>query len=96
MDPLTWRAKIGLITTSGQVVTEPRYYALAPEGVSFHTSRMLNPGTGLDGMAEMERHAGRAVEELSSAGGAAIADCFPVPGALRGIDGGRALWPGRG
>ena len=91
MDPLTWRAKIGLITTSGQVVTEPRYYALAPEGVSFHTSRMLNPGTGLDGMVEMERHAGRAVEELSSAGVDAIAYCCTVSGALRGIDGDRAF-----
>ena len=91
MDPLVWRAKVGLITTSGQVITEPRYYALAPEGVSFHTSRMLNPGTGLEGMVEMERNAGRAVEELSTADVDAIAYCCTVSGALRGIDDDRAF-----
>ena len=37
MEPLLWRKRIGLITTSGQVVTEPRYYQLAPPGVTFHT-----------------------------------------------------------
>lgn len=91
MEPLTWRARVGLITTSGQVITEPRYYALAPRGVSFHTSRMLNPGNGLEGLVEMERNAGRAVEELATADVDAIAYCCTVSGALRGLEDDRAF-----
>ena len=91
MEQLVWRARVGLITTSGQVVTEPRYYGVAPEGVSFHTSRMLNPGTGLEGLVEMERNAGRAIEELATADVDSIAYCCTVSGALRGLDADRAF-----
>ena len=54
MEPLQWRKRIGLITNSGQVITEPRYYQLAPAGVTFHASRMLNTG-GSDGLLLKER-----------------------------------------
>ena len=88
MEPLSWRTRIGLITTSGQVITEPRYYELAPEGVTFHTSRMLHSG-GMQGLIEMEKNAPRAVEELATADVDAIAYCCTVSGALRGIEGDR-------
>ena len=88
MEPLSWRTRIGLITTSGQVITEPRYYELAPEGVTFHTSRMLHSG-GMQGLIEMEKNAPRAVEELATADVDAIAYCCTVSGALRGIQGDR-------
>ena len=91
MEQLVWRARVGLITTSGQVVTEPRYYGLAPKGVAFYTSRMLNPGTGLEGLVEMERNAGRAVAELATADVDSIAYCCTVSGALRGLEADRAF-----
>jgi maleate isomerase len=91
MDGLVWRAKIGLITTGGQLITEPRYYGMAPPGVAFYTTRMLNPGTGPESLVEMERNAPRAVEELASARVDAIAYCCTVSGALRGLQGDRAF-----
>ncbi len=90
MEPLNWRKRIGLITTSGQVVTEPRYYQLAPPGVTFHTSRMLNTG-GEDGLIRMEENAPRAVEELATADVDAIAYCCTVSGAMRGVEEDRAF-----
>lgn len=90
MEPLQWRKRIGLITTSGQVVTEPRYYQLAPDGVTFHTSRMLHTG-GPDGLIRMEENAPRAVEELVTADVDAIAYCCTVSGALRGFEGDQAF-----
>lgn len=86
MKPLTWRKRIGLVTTSGQVVTEPRYNQIAPEGVTFHTARMLNKGGSLESLAEMEQNAPRAIDELTTAEVDAIAYCCTVSGALRGID----------
>ncbi len=85
MEPLLWRKRIGLITTSGQVVTEPRYYQIAPAGVTFHTSRMLHTG-GPDGLIRMEENAPRAIEELATADVDAIAYCCTVSGAMRGIE----------
>ncbi len=90
MEPINWRKRIGLITTSGQVVTEPRYYQLAPPGVTFHTSRMLNTG-GEDGLIRMEQNAPRAVEELATADVDAIAYCCTVSGAMRGVAKDRAF-----
>ena len=91
MDQMSWRAKIVLITNSGQIITEPRYNQLAPDGVSFHTTRMLNPGGGLDGIRQMERASWRGVEELSTARVDSIAYCCTVSGALRGMDDDKAF-----
>ena len=93
MEPLQWRKRIGLITTSGQVITEPRYYQLAPPGVTFHASRMLNTG-GPDGLVRMEQNAPRAVDELVTADVDAIAYCCTVSGAMRGFDEDRAFCDG--
>jgi maleate isomerase len=90
-DQIRWRARIGLITTSGQLITEPRYYQLAPRGVTFHATRMLNPGGGLDGIREMERESWRGVSELATARVSSIAYCCTVSGALRGLDGDKAF-----
>ena len=87
MEQMTWRAKVGLITTSGQLITEPRYYQVAPEGVSFHTTRMLNPpGGGLEALIEMEKESWRGVGELATARVDSIAYCCTVSGALRGME----------
>lgn len=89
MEGLNWRARIGLIVTSGQLVTEPRFNQAAPSGVTFHTTRMLNRGGGIEGLIEMEKHAMRGVEELSTARVNALAYCCTVSGALRGLEGDR-------
>jgi maleate isomerase len=87
MDQLAWRAKIGLIVVSSGIVPEARYARVALPGVGFFASRMLLPiGGGLRGLAEMERSAARAAEELASAQVDAIAYCCTVSGALRGIE----------
>ena len=49
------RAKVGLILPSLNTVTEPVFYALAPEGISFHTSRTLITGHGLKSLMDMEK-----------------------------------------
>ncbi len=92
MDQLTWRAKIGLVVVSSSTVPESRYARVAPPGVGFFASRMLiPPGEGLQGLVEMERNAGRAVEELASAKVDSIAYCCTVSGALRGVERDRAF-----
>lgn len=35
-----WRARLGIILPSLNVVTEPEYYRMVPEGVTVHTARM--------------------------------------------------------
>jgi len=85
-EQLQWRARIGLITTSGQIISEPRFNQLAPPGVTFHTTRMLNRGGGLEALIEMEKSALRGVEELSTANIHSLAYCCTVSGALRGIE----------
>ena len=89
LEQLQWRARIGLITTSGQLISEPRFNQLAPPGVTFHTTRMLNRGGGLQALIEMEKNALRGVEELSTARIHSLAYCCTVSGALRGIKGDR-------
>ena len=92
MEQLVWRAKIGLIVVSSSTICEARYPGAAPPGVGFFTSRMLlPPGTGLEGLIEMERNALRAAEELASAHVDSIAYCCTVSGALRGIEKDRAF-----
>jgi maleate isomerase len=52
---------------------------------------MLLRGRGLAGMAAMEHHAARAIEELASVPVDAIAYCCTVSGALRGVEGDRTF-----
>ncbi len=87
MEGLNWRARIGLIVNSGQLITEPRFSQAAPLGVTFHATRMLNRGGGIEHLLEMEKQAMRGVEELSTARVSALAYCCTVSGAIRGIEG---------
>ena len=92
MDRIEWRAKIGLVVVSSAIMPESRYARAAPPGVGFFTSRMLaKPGTGVQRLVEMERHAPQAVEELATAHMDSIAYCCTVSGALRGLNGERAF-----
>ena len=80
-----WRGKAGLVLPSGNTVTEPIFYALAPNGVSFHVARTFIAGTRLDDLRAMEKDKDRAVRELASARLDCIVDCCTASGVLRGL-----------
>ncbi len=48
-----WRARIGLIYMASSTVMEPEFYAMAPEGVSVHTSRIHLPEATVEGLTAM-------------------------------------------
>ena len=48
-----WRARIGLIYPSEGLVMEPEFYAMAPDGVTTHTSRIELADTSVAGLSEM-------------------------------------------
>jgi maleate isomerase len=82
-----WRARVGLILNSGQIVTEPLYYRVAPAGVNFYASRILVERGVLENHADMEREAFRAGRELATARVGCIAYCCTMSGILQGIEG---------
>ncbi|MFB3884342.1 MAG: hypothetical protein ACE144_03880 [Thermodesulfobacteriota bacterium] len=83
------RARIGLIVNSGQIVTEPLYYRVAPAGVNFHASRILVERGVLEDHADMEKEAFRAGRELATARVDCIAYCCTMSGILQGMEGNR-------
>ncbi len=85
LEPLTRKAKIGLVVVSASSVSELRYPQAVPE-VGFLASRMLLAGDqGLEALLQMEQNSSRAVQELASAGVDSIAYCCTVSGAQRGL-----------
>ncbi|HMK79545.1 MAG TPA: aspartate/glutamate racemase family protein [Xanthobacteraceae bacterium] len=48
-----WRAKIGLIYMASSTVMEPEFHAMAPEGVSIHTTRIPLPKASAEGIKSM-------------------------------------------
>ena len=85
LEPLTTKAKIGLVVVSASSVSELRYPKAVPE-VGFLASRMMLGGDqGLEALLEMEQSSSRAVQELASAGVDSIAYCCTVSGAQRGL-----------
>ena len=81
------QARVGLIVNSGQIVTEPLYYRVAPKGVNFYASRILVKRGVLEDHADMEREAFRAGAELATARVNCIAYCCTMSGILQGIEG---------
>jgi maleate isomerase len=47
-----WRARIGLIYLAPATVMEPEFYAMAPEGVSIHTTRIPLREATVSGLAQ--------------------------------------------
>ncbi|MDP2917433.1 MAG: maleate cis-trans isomerase [Dehalococcoidia bacterium] len=88
---LGWRGRAGLILPSSNTVTEPVFYALAPQGVSFHTTRTFIAGTSLQEVQAMEKDKERAVRELASAKVDCIADCCTASGVVRGLEADKAF-----
>jgi len=48
-----WRARIGLIYIASSTVMEPEFYAMAPEGVSVHSTRMHLPEASVEGLTTL-------------------------------------------
>jgi maleate isomerase len=53
-DVLGYRAKIGVLVPSTNTIFEPELYAMAPHGVTFHTSRMYVPARAIATDAEAQ------------------------------------------
>jgi maleate isomerase len=53
-DVLGYRAKIGVLVPSTNTILEPELYAMAPHGVTFHTSRMYVPASAVTTDAELQ------------------------------------------
>jgi maleate cis-trans isomerase len=85
------KVKVGLIVNSGQIVTEPLYYAIAGDQCDFFTTRLFNPGGGDRGILEMSTSLPRAVRELASAKVDIIVSCCAASGILHGYASEQAL-----
>ncbi|MBI4290641.1 MAG: aspartate/glutamate racemase family protein [Betaproteobacteria bacterium] len=81
-----WRGRVGLIMPATQTVSEPLFYAAAPRGISFHTSRLLNTGAGPEAIAETESQVERALGELKCARVQCIAYLCVTGGLVRGLE----------
>lgn len=48
-----WRARIGLIYMHSSIVMEPEFFAMSPEGVSIHTTRIVLPTVDKKGLTAL-------------------------------------------
>ncbi len=94
VNKLGWRGNVGLILPSANALTEPLFYALAPDGISFHTSRTFIAGTSVEDIKAMEKEKDRAVRELASARVNYISDCCTASGVVRGFEADKAFCAG--
>ena len=70
-----WRARLGILTPSANVVTEPEFELMAPEGVTCHYQKFHFTGGGVEDLKKLEKMVPDAAELISHAGPAAIAMC---------------------
>src|SRR5262245_21222808 len=52
-DYYVWRGRIGRIYMAASTVMEPEFYAMAPEGISIHTDRIVLPAPTIPGLEKM-------------------------------------------
>jgi len=86
-----WKGKVGLILPSVNTITEPTFYALAPQGVSFHASRTFITGTSVQDVLAMDKEKSRAVRELATTRPNCIADGCTASGVVRGLEADKAF-----
>src|SRR5690625_5302907 len=66
-----WRSKIGILTPTNNTIIEPESASLAPQGVTFHSTRMVSSRKGhgsVEGLKNLVTNVDRAAEELSITG----------------------------
>jgi maleate isomerase len=62
-----WRARLGVLVPSGNIVMEPDLYRMIPEGVTVHFARVWNTEDTLEELEKMIDYVPRASIELSHA-----------------------------
>lgn len=62
-----WRGRLGLLVPSSNTTMEAEFQKLLPEGLSLHTSRMLQVKETEDELLKMREYAKRGAKELASA-----------------------------
>jgi maleate isomerase len=60
-------SKIGLLLPSSNTTMEPEFYAMAPEGITIHTTRLHLHSVTVAGLENMAKHSITAAELLSTA-----------------------------
>jgi len=70
-----WRARLGIVTPSANVVTEPEFELMRPEGVPCHYQKFHFTGGGVEDLKNLEKVVPDAAELISHARPAAMAMC---------------------
>ena len=85
-----WRAKIGMMIPTNNTVIEPEMAYFAPDGVTFHATRMVSSRTGtasIEGLHNLVSCVDRASEELSITGvDSVLYGCLSTSFAVEGWD----------
>jgi maleate isomerase len=70
-----WRARLGVITPSANIVTEPEFESILPKGVTCHYHKFHFKGGGVEDLKNLEKLLPDAAELISHARPTAMAMC---------------------
>ncbi len=70
-----WRTRLGIITPSSNIVTEPEFRLMTPEGVSCHYQKFAFTGGGVEALKKLEQLVPDATELISHARPSVVAMC---------------------
>jgi maleate isomerase len=70
-----WRARLGIITPSSNIVTEPEFELMTPEGVSCHYQKFAFTGGGVEALRKLEELVPDAAGLISHARPSVVAMC---------------------
>ena len=70
-----WRARLGIITPSANIVTEPEFKLMTPEGVSCHYQKFAFTGGGIEALKKLEKLVPDAAELIAHIRPSAVAMC---------------------
>ena len=70
-----WRTRLGIITPSSNIVTEPEFKLMTPEGVSCHYQKFAFTGGGVEALKKLEQLVPDAAELISHARPMVVAMC---------------------
>jgi len=70
-----WRARLGIITPSANIVTEPEFKLMTPEGVSCHYHKFTFTGGGVEALKKLEKLVPDAAELISHIRPSAMTMC---------------------
>lgn len=80
-----WRARIGLVIPTNNIVIEPEFGILAPSAVSSHAARIMAGGMTPEGISRMVENSFRAVEELRAGDMSVIAYACLATSLVKGV-----------